>query len=416
MGLSASEHTTPFLQIYERYVDEASFLWVLRKVALEQPHYSSEDLMDLENRIEQQLDGIMTAPEDAWAVCEAALDLEEPGEVFAATVTALRCLDVWKIQKAVEHGLKNEETFPALVSAFAWVKEKYSHTWIKKFFKSKNFDHKRLALNVCTLRGENPLEQLDKILEREDCRQNKPLYAQAIQSIGEFKRTDLSHFIPLALQDADKSVVFSGLWSSVMLGDQSHMEQLKQFVIEEGEYQQKAIEIAFRVLPIEKAREWISLLAAQPNNKRQVIVASRILGDPQALPWVIAQMQESSLARVAGETFSVITGIDLVKYGLATDIPDLDEKLRYHDDDAFVGLDDDENLPFPTVEKIAGVWQKYGQYFSTGKRYFMGHPIAEEYLLEAIQHGKQRQRHAAALELALLDIHQPYINTRAKII
>jgi len=91
-----------YKDIYEQYVTEASFLWILRSIAVEQPHYTREDIYELEQRIEAQLDGLMTAVEEAWEVCLDALELEQPGEVFTATVTAFRSHDVGKIQTAVE--------------------------------------------------------------------------------------------------------------------------------------------------------------------------------------------------------------------------------------------------------------------------------------------------------------------------
>ncbi len=407
----------PFQQIYERFVDEAAFLWVFREVALEQPHYYLKEIKELETRIERQLDGIMTSPEDAWLLCETGLELEEPGEVFTAAVTAFRCMDVNRIQKAVNSGLINEETFKALVSALHWLPGRYCHAWIKKFFSSKNFDHKRLAIAACGMRSENPAKYLDKILAREDCLANEKLYAQAIRSIGEFKRQDLAVCLEKALTSESKDVAFWAIWSSILLGKKQAVEKLKPYVLSDGPMQSEAIQLAFRVLPIAAAREWITELANGDGQARNTIKASMILGDPHAIPWIIGQMKNADLARLAGEAFSTVTGIDLVKYQLVNELPDLNEQIADEEnDDEFVELNEDENLPFPIMEKVVAVWQKYGQHFTSGQRFFMGKALNREVLSYQLKNGSQRRRHSAAYELALMDIEHPLVNTRAKLI
>jgi uncharacterized protein (TIGR02270 family) len=169
-------------------------------------------------------------------------------------------------------------------------------------------------------------------------------------------------------------------------------------------YQKKAIEVAFRVLPVAEARNWIGELAKTPSNIRQVIYASAVLGDPHAIDWLIQQMATPVTTRIAGEAFSTITGIDLEEHKLDLDeLPDLDGQLP--DDDAAnesIELDDDEYLPFPDKDKILAVWQKYRQRFVSGQRYFFGKPISIDHLTYIYALGNQRQRRAAALELSLL--------------
>lgn len=48
-----------YRDLHEQCVTEASFLWILRSVAIQQPHYAIEDIQELEQRIESWLDGLM---------------------------------------------------------------------------------------------------------------------------------------------------------------------------------------------------------------------------------------------------------------------------------------------------------------------------------------------------------------------
>ena len=55
----------------------------------------------------------------------------------------------------------------------------------------------------------------------------------------------------------------------------------------------------------------------------------------------------------------------------------------------------------------------YRHAYSPGSRYLCGEPIRQECCLDVLKTGQQRQRRAAALELALLDPGQPLFNTSA---
>jgi hypothetical protein len=51
--------------------------------------------------------------------------------------------------------------------------------------------------------------------------------------------------------------------------------------------------------------------------------------------------------------------------------------------------------------------------FKTGTRYLCGQPITESHLQHVLRYGYQRQRYAAALELAIMNPNQPLFNVCA---
>lgn len=404
-----------YKDIYEQYVTEASFLWILRSIAIEQPHYNRDDLYDLECRIDAQLDGLMTAVDDVWDICLEALEFEQPGEVFTATVVAFRSFEVEKIQTAVEAGLKNEHTVKAFVSALGWLPASLVHPWIKKFFTSKDLNHKYLALAACGVRRENPAEHLNRMLEREDCRENERLYARALRLIGEFRRQDLSQALSQAMASDNSEIKFWAIWSTILLGNRAAVKNLEPYVLKPGAHQYDAINIVFRVLSVEQARELISRLAEDKSQTRAVVKATGVLGDPHAVNWLISNMQDPELARICAEAMCFITGIDIEQYQLTDENPA--GAVQQPDDDAAnddVSLDEDENLPWPDAEKVSRVWMNLGMNFIAGNRYFLGRAITPELLKEKIHSAFQRQRHAAAMELALSNTPTPLQNTRAR--
>ena len=409
-----NKQVNAYKDIYEQYVDEASFLWILRSIAVEQPHYNVVKIHELEQRIEAQLDGLMTAVEDAWEICLQALEYEESGEVFTSTVIAFRSHDMSKIQKVIEVGLIDDETARGLISAMGWLPGKLVHPWIKKFFTSKDLNHKYLALAACSVRRENPGEYLNRILERDDCKQHEKLYARALRLIGELRRQDLMQYLSETMKSEQEDIHFWSNWSAILLGNRSAVTNLEPYVFHTGPHQIKAINIAFKVLPIEQARNWISKLVTAKEQSRAAIKATGILGDPHAANWLIANMHEPALAKLSAEAFTMITGIDLEQYQLVSEAPPVLALHPNNDtDDNDVSLDEDENLLWPDPQKVSALWMTYGQNFIAGQRYFMGQRISPELLNNILVNAYQRQRHLAALELALIDSTKPMQNTRS---
>jgi uncharacterized protein (TIGR02270 family) len=404
-----------YRDIYERYVDEASFLWHLRRVAVGQPHYLPQDIGELERRIDAHLDGLMTSFELGWRACEAALSLQGSGEAFTAAIVAFRSRDTAKIQAVIEAGLGEGGMFKGLVSALGWLPGQIALPWIEKFLGSKDLNHKYLAIAACSVRRENPADYLTKILQRDDCRAHAKLHARALRLAGELKRADLRDIVAVARASDEEEVKFAAHWASVLLGDHAAAEGLHPFAASEGPWRMPALEVAMRALPVERARAWLSALAGDPKNQRTIVKATGMLGDPQAVGWLASKMHDAALARVAGESFTLITGINLERHELAVAVPQ-NITAGPNDDpvDAEVALDEDEYLPWPDAEKVAYLWQTHGRRYSVGMRHFLGQPVAADRLVETVKSGYQRWRRAAALELALLEPSCTLVNIRGR--
>lgn len=399
-----------YRDIYERGAVDAAFFWHLRSLAVERPQYTCADLALLEHRLDARLDLLMSSLDLGWDACEAALTTQQAGEVFTATVIALRSHDIGKIKTAIQSGLAAPAAFKALVSALGWLPGEIARPWTERLLKGKDMNHKYLGVAACSVRREDPGELLNEILKRDDCRQHAKLYARTLRLVGELRRQDLMPTLQTTMASKDPALVFWASWSSILLGRHASVNNLRPYVLQAGPYRARAIQLAFRVLPVEQGREWISALAQDPANLRAVVRATGVLGDPHAVNWLIDKMTDTKLARLAGEAFHLITGVDLQQHDLtrpplANDDPDAND----------IDLDEDDDLPWPDPERIAAGWRNQGRHFLVGRRYFLGKAIAPEWLKQKLNEGTQRQRHAAALELALIDPQSRLVNTRAKV-
>ena len=145
-------------------------------------------------------------------------------------------------------------------------------------------------------------------------------------------------------------------------------------------------------------------LQSTPGDRRRKIQGAGWIGDPAYVPWLIRQMSSPVSARVAGESFSLITGADLAWLDLERKPPgDVSAGPNDNPDDPNVDLDADEGLPWPDPERIQQWWASRETQFLAGQRWFMGEPLNARACLRTLRGGLQRQRIAAALHLCLLN-------------
>ncbi len=147
---------------------------------------------------------------------------------------------------------------------------------------------------------------------------------------------------------------------------------------------------------------------------RLAIRSAGAIGDPSLILWLISLMDQLPLARLAGESFTTITGVDLSYRDLERKPPE-DYNAGPTEDpaDDNVEMDPDDNLPWPEPALVQKWWDANRDRFRNGTRYLLGNPITDDWLKIVLRDGRQRQRAAAALEIALRNPGQPLFNVKA---
>jgi uncharacterized protein (TIGR02270 family) len=147
---------------------------------------------------------------------------------------------------------------------------------------------------------------------------------------------------------------------------------------------------------------------------RWLICGSGIVGDPAYVPWLIDHMATPEEARLAGEAFTLITGVDLPSSDLDTTRPEGFESGPNDDPkDSNVEMDPDAGLPWPDPKRIKAWWALNSSRFQSGSRSFMGAPVTRGHCLDILRNGYQRQRILAAVYLCLLTPGTSLFNTSA---
>jgi uncharacterized protein (TIGR02270 family) len=270
---------------------------------------------------------------------------------------------------------------------------------------------KRIGIAAFSIHRQDPGRSLNEVLSDPDVR----LRARALRAIGELGRLDLVSSIQRDLSAEDTSCRFWAAWSiALLVGYGSAIEVLQSMAESASPYCERALQMVLRKMDLRAAHSWQPRLAQNPKAFRAAVIAAGTLGDPSRMPWLIEQMRIAPVARVAGESFSMITGVDIAYEDLDADKPEGFESGPTEDPkDDNVEMDPDERLPWPNANLIAKWWDKHASEFQTGVRHLVGKPITAAWAEEVLRIGRQRQRAAAALELAILRPGSPLFETRA---
>jgi uncharacterized protein (TIGR02270 family) len=240
--------------------------------------------------------------------------------------------------------------------------------------------------------------------------------ARAWRTAGELGRHEFVSTAAAAAQsDEDPAVQFWAAWSAVLLGDrQNALASLTRVAASPDPFHAPAFQLATQALSVEGSRNLLQSLAQDATNIRRLIRGAGIAGDPVYAPWLVGHMMTDKLARLAGEAFSFITGLDLAWLDLERKPPENFESGPNDDpNDPNVDMDEDDGLPWPDQKLVQAWWDVNSHRFQPGVRYFMGEPLHRENCLRVLKEGFQRQRIAAAIYLSLLNPGTPLFEWRA---
>lgn len=398
--------------IVSQHAEESAFLWLLRDAAIGEPHYSLRDLGDLDNRVEAHLDGLRIAVDEGWPFLLEGLAQQESGEIFAAAVIALEGDDQSKIEQVYAAVEAAPETLRGLISAVGWIYRDRLQGKIAGLLASASPMWRRAGIAACAVHRTDCGRYLETAIEDPD----SALRARALRAVGELGRTDLGEVVQRQIGCDDPACAFWAAWSSALAGNRNAgVVGLKAIALSDSPFAAPALCTCVRVLEPAESQRWLKGLAEQGNRLRDLVAACGAVGDPVYVPWLIKQMETApELSRVAGESFSFITGADIAYEDLDGEQPEGFESGPTEDpNDDVVSMDPDEDVPWPDPEKILAWWDANKGRFQPGNRYLVGQPISEAGCQQVLRVGFQRQRRAAAVELALMANSRALFETRA---
>ncbi len=375
------------------------------------PHFKLHQLRKVDDRLVAHLDGLEVAGEYGFMLAESALERPGRGEAFTATVRAIEGRDVLGLDKLLAIAEAAPASLPGVLSAFGWVAKASLRGITKAFLESLSPLRRQVGLAACAMHGVDPGPVVDVALNDHDA----AVRVRALRLIAQLGQIDKVIACMNAVADEDARCAFEAACAAALLGNRSRsIFALQRVASEPGLSRRRALDLLLKLQEPTAADATLAALAQDPTSIRLLIQGIGTAGDPHYVPWLIQQMQDLKRSRLAGESFSYITGLDLAYLDLERKPPEgVDFGPNDDPNDDNVAMDEDDGLPWPDVGKVSSWWQAHGQRFAPGTRYFMGEPPSTAHCLDVLKNGYQRQRMAAAIYLCLLKPGTPLFNCAA---
>lgn len=401
--------------IVYQHAENATFLWMLRMNAVDQSHYNFKDLIELDGRVEANIDGLRVAGNSAFEHLLELRKADDAGAIFATAVLATEQGNTDILQGLYAELDRCPDKIHELIGAFSWVDAKYLGGIVKSLLQSESDTLRCVGFAVCTIHGRDPGELLEKsILGLPAGLTQSASAVEALRCAGGIARVDLlQHIKTQEVHDSD-FVAFNRMRSSLLLGERhASISGLEILALSESGYATHATELLMLAAPA-SAKDVLRDIATSGTRMRDVVRGFGLLGDPVALPWLLEKTGVAEYSRLAGESISMITGVDIAYLDLdAADVRDNSAGPNDDPADPSVELEVDEDLPWPSQKKLALWWGTESSKYPKGNRFLAGQPKTVDGFSHILKYGRQRQRHCAATGLALLCPKQRLVDTRA---
>lgn len=395
----------PIPAVVQQHAEESAVLRQIRSVLVRAPHVRLRHLRRLDDRIAAHLDGLAVAGSYGTALCTAALERTGAGEVFALAVRLIDERDDRALDRLAALAAALPDARRGLLSAFGWVSAAQLQGLVQSLLASRDAQRRALAIAACRLHRADPGEALGHALDDDD----PDLRAAAWRAAGEIGRADLLDRAQAALSDPDPATAFEAAACACLLGDRRAALAALEAMAHAGKSPREAPAWEWLLLAsdFQRAREFVRALskAAAPGlaHQRRVIAAFGLLGDVRFVPWLVERMEDDTLARIAGESFTLLTGADLAALDLERKPPEQVPGGPSDDPaDDNVAMDPDDSLPWPDRARVAHWWQQHAGEMPVEQRSFMGRPVGNGPVAQVLREGTQRQRFVAARHACLL--------------
>jgi uncharacterized protein (TIGR02270 family) len=399
--------------IVHEHAQETIALCLTRGVIVEAPGVRLHGLERHDERLAAHLDGLAVAGGYGWGVCEAMLGTPDVGEVFLVTVRAIESGNSDALARICALAEADPASRPGLISALGWVSSQHLQGKVTVLLASTNPFFREIGISTCVMHRVDPGAALDKAVADPDLH----LRAQAMLAVGQCGRRDLLGTCLRGVADPDPACRFGAACSGVLLGDrQTAPQALQRFALEACPQRRQAFRLLLRIMDGGAVHHMLNRLAQDQADLRLLIEGAGVACDPRYVGWLISQMHAPKLARLAGEAFTFITGLDLGQAHLVFDREapaDFTSGPTDDPDDDNVAMDEDDGLPWPDPVKLQAWWEVNHGQFLPGVRYFLGAPPTVEHCRKVLREGYQRQRIAAAEYLCLLTPGTPLFPTSA---
>lgn len=299
-------------RVLRLHAENAAFVAALLRRGLDGPNFGLIDLYDLENRLAGHLDALtMAGPAGQDLAMQTVAVTAGYGELFTLFHIALRQNPALALAELIPAGLVTWPEIEAFGAAAAWCAPDQIASRMRAWIGSADPMAIWIALDVCGRRRIDPRERLAGLLAHP----HPQVAARAMRLAGELGRADLAPGLAArAGSEADPDLRCAAARAAALLGDRRAAPAALAGLSAPGTPPATARQVA-ELLPLvcdsTTAKRWIAGLLSSAATDRWGIVATGALGAADSLDFLIRQMQDPLLARIAGASFCRIAGIRL---------------------------------------------------------------------------------------------------------
>jgi uncharacterized protein (TIGR02270 family) len=401
-------------EIVRLHAEDGAFVAALRRRALDGPNYRLIDLYDLENRLRGHLDALVLCGDAGNAAAKEQLSRESAyGEAFVAGYVALQNHDAEGIARLLELAEGSTDCARAVAAAASFCVPAHIAEHVRSWIVGASPASAWIALEICGLCRVDPRDKLLRLMSYPD----EGVVARADELAAELGRNDLLPLSLLRIADPGDAG-FWAAWAACLLGDRGAGLERLIAALRPG-IEPSLARLAAELAPIaatpERARRLVRDLLDHDATRRWAVVALGSIGTAATLDWLVRQMDDPLLARVAGASFALITGGRLGPNNLELDVfPEPPEHAVVAADpqEAFI----ETNLYWPDRERVGAWLNENRSRFRPDTRHLIGQPAWTHSDPHEPPAKYQLEFRAIAIELALRKSGAPLPNWRAPVI
>ena len=340
-------------RILRLHAENAGFVASQLRLGQDGPNFRLVEIFDLECRLAGHLDALVMGRDAGLDLALETLAIAaEYGEVFTAFHLCLHHRPDLALERIAPAEALLWDQVAALGAAAAWCAPDLLAARMRDWITGHDPMATWIALDVCGSRRVDPKGHLKPLLSHRDPR----VAARAMQLAAELGRSDLAPDLTRLIEAADPDLRFWAAWAAALLGDRrAAPPALAALVTPETPARQARMtaELLPLVLDDRATRTAIARLMSQPLTERWGIVATGAFGAADTLDWLLREMAEPALSRIAGAAFCQITGAKLGPQSL-----ELAEFPDDPDDPVVAGCPQESfieaKLYWPDPDKLAG--------------------------------------------------------------
>ena len=390
-------------QIWKQLLIDAPFHWYLRVQASHSPVYSLKELAEVDKKLEAFLDALKIGLEYEPTL-ESTLHFRDEGSVFVFSVVALRTSNDQLLKRSIDATQENSAYAEELYQAVLWEKPNAQQIDVLNEYEVPEIQQAIVA----TFPGNVLHEDIQAWLDLK----TKPIILRMLDYVGRHRLKRYETYIRQYYGSADKEIQYSAIVAGLLVEEESAIKGIRLYTKDNSPKLRQALQWLFSFVDKQEISNFIDNILSMKVSPRIQALSIAYSGVISLVPKLFEIMKDPNYAQVAGEAFSILTGIDITEENLDANTPEENEKTAKEKrtiDEQY--REYEEDLPWPDLEKIKVWWSQHISDFDDAKYYLAGKEITLDNLSQIMQIGKQAQRAAAAIHLAKIQPTCPFVQT-----